>query len=141
MAETLEVTYRQLEAKLAQRVGAMYVNCLGHEPHQVSCQLAEKTVAIVIQGAITKPEQLLLKQGKHQLAKQVRYNIQTALQPQLQSLVEEILAVSVIDILSDSNSDTGSTSAIAVLGGVPSITDIAAAPTKPGLELERDGDE
>ena len=140
MAETLEVIYRQLEATLAQRVVAMYLTYLGHKPHQVSCQLVEKTVAIIIQGAITKPEQLLLKQGKQQLAEQVQSNIQIALQPQLRSIVEEIFAVPVIDILCDFNSDPGSTSAIVVLGKSPSAN-ITTASTKLELELERDGDE
>lgn len=142
MAGTLEVTYMQLEAKLSQKIAAMYLTYLGHEPDQVSCRLVEQTIDINIQGSITKPEQLLLQQGKWQLANQVRSNIQTALQPQLRSLVEETFAVPTLEILGDSHSDPDSTSVVVILSRLPSITDLAAvAPTtKPRLEVGRDDD-
>lgn len=140
MGETLKLTYRQLEEMLSQNVRAMYLTQLGHQPRQVACKLVDKTITIFIQGSITKVEELLVKNGKQQLAELVRLQLQKTLQPHLKLLVEEACTVPVIDVLSDS-SNTGNTSIVAILAATPLAQNFSSpTPVKPEKELGEDDD-
>lgn len=139
MVETSELTYRQLEERLSQRVMNTYITLLGHQPRQVSCKLADKTLTIIVEGSITKPEQLLTRQGNQPLAEQVRYNIQKALQSHIKLLVEESFAVPVIDILSSSKPNTNHASIIAILEATPQVqSSYKVVQAKQEKELEKD---
>lgn len=141
MVETSELTYGQLEERLSQRVINTYITLLGHQPRQVSCKLADKTLTIIVEGSITKPEQLIAMQGNQPLAEQVRYNIQKALQSHIQSLIEELFAVPVIDILSRSKPNTSHASIIAILEATPQVqSSYKVLQTKQEKKLEKDGD-
>ncbi len=114
-------TRGQLERSLSQRIQALYRTQLEHQPSRVICQIFDEKVAIILEDAITQPEQILVSNGQEKLAEQVRSGLDEALQPQLKSLIEEILRVPVIDLLSDAKLHTGRTATIAVLGEKPQI--------------------
>lgn len=115
MAETSKLAHGQLEQSLSQKVMLLYLTQLGHEPNKVSCQLVDKTLTIIIEDSITRPEQLLAKSGKRELAEQVRSNIHQALGLHLKSLIEEVVKIPVVDLFSDSAFETSRTSIVAVL--------------------------
>jgi uncharacterized protein YbcI len=75
----------------------------------------------VIEDSITQPEQLLAPEGREELAEKVRSDLDAALQPQLRVLIEEVLEVSVLDLLSDATLETGRTGMIAVLSVAPQV--------------------
>lgn len=115
------VTHKQLEHKLSQRVMDLYLTFLGHQPHKVSCQLVDQTLTIIAEDSITLPEQLLNNSGQADLAKQVRFNIQKAVEVQLKLAIEEVYATTVIDLFSNSALETGRSSIIAILETIPEI--------------------
>jgi uncharacterized protein YbcI len=125
-------TRGQLERTLSQRVQAFYRTQLGHQPSRVQCHIADGKVIIVLEDSITKPEQVLLENGQEQLAEKVRSDLDKALHPQLEALVEEIVGVKVIDILSDATFDTGRSGTIVVLQDAPQLRE--AQPKKPREE-------
>ncbi|MEP0798784.1 DUF2294 domain-containing protein [Funiculus sociatus] len=114
-------TRGQLERTLSQRIQSLYRTQLGHQPSQVSCQIFDEKLAIILENSITQPEQLLAQNGQEELAEQVRSDLKKALQPQLKSLIEEVLGVSVIDLLSDAKIETGRTGTIVVLSSAPQV--------------------
>lgn len=111
----------QLQQVLSQRIQALYRNQLGHQPRTVTCQLFEEKLAIVIEGSLTKSEQLLLKSGQGELVQEMRSDLEVAIQPQIKKLIEEVMNVPVIDLLSDATLETGRTGAIAVLATTPQL--------------------
>lgn len=134
MLERSQLTLRQLEHSISQRIMSLYLTHLGHQPQKVSCQLVDKTVTIIVEDSITLPEQLLHNTGQENLAKQVRSNIQKAVEVHLKSVIEEVYATTVIELFSNFTFDTGHTSIVAILATVPDIV------TKQQTELVRDND-
>lgn len=119
--EKVQPPHAQLEQSLSQRVMALYITQLGHQPSKVSCQLIEKMVKIIVENPVTQPERLLAESGKQEFAERVRFNIHKAFQPQLKALIEEVLKVSVIDLWGESKAQTGYTTVIAVLAAIPKV--------------------
>lgn len=118
----------QLQQVLSQRIQALYRDRLGHQPTKVTCQLFDDKLAIVIEGSVTRSEQLLLKKGQSELAEQVHSDLDEAIQPQLEQLIAEAMNVPAIDLLSDSTLETGRTGIIAVLAAVPQLASPCSTP-------------
>ncbi len=114
-------TRGQLERNLSQRIQAFYRQQLGHQPSKVTCQLFDNKLAIILENAITPAEQILVQEGQENLADQVRSSLEEATHPQLQEIVEEILSVTVADMLSDSTLETGRSGIIAILNDAPKV--------------------
>lgn len=120
MADNI-LTRGQLERKLSQAIQSLYRRHLGHQPSKISCQLFSSKLAVIMEDSITSTEQILMAQGKNELAEEVRSNLENALQPELKQLIEEITEVQVVDILSDATLDTGRTGIIVVLDETPQL--------------------
>ena len=116
-------TRGQLERTLSQRIQALYRNQLGHRLGEVDCQIFDHKIAIVLENSITQPEQLLVNSGKEELVEQIHSKLNEAIQPQLKELIEDVVGVSVIDLLSDATLATERTGMIAVLSGLPTVRD------------------
>lgn len=135
--ETSQLTRKQIERLLAQRIQALYRTCLEHQPAKVSCQLFDEKLAIVIEGSVTPAEQLLVNNGNEELASKVRFDLYKAFQPHMKALIQEVMGVSVVELLSDATLKTGRLGAIAVLEQVPqfrhcdSIPKVNKAPLSP----------
>ena len=121
MVTTPPPTRGQIERTVSQRIHALYRDSLGHKPSKVTCQLLDDKLTIIVEDSITTAEQVLIKEGQGELAQQVRSGLDDATKPQLKELIEEILAVSVTDLLSDATLDTGRTGIIAVLDPIPQV--------------------
>jgi uncharacterized protein YbcI len=115
------LTRGQLERTLSQQIQALYRTQLEHQPSKVTCQIFDEKIAIILEGSITQPEQLLFKTGQEELAEQVRSELDEAIQPQLKALIEQVVGVPVIDLLSDAKLETGRTGTIAILAATPQV--------------------
>jgi uncharacterized protein YbcI len=118
---TTTPTRGQIERMLAQRIQAFYREHLGHQPSKVTCQLSEQNVVVLLEDSITQPEKLLAQTGRQELAEQVHSDLDEAIQPKLKQLIEEILHVSVVDLLSDARLETRRTGIIALLTAAPNV--------------------
>lgn len=121
-------TVGQLERELSQRLQALYRDQLGQRPSKATCQVFDTKLAIVLEGSVTQPEQLLAEEGQKDLAKQVRADLDQALRPQIKQLIEEVLQVDVLDLLSDAALDTGRTGIIAILSRTPDVRNPESIP-------------
>ncbi|XGV97267.1 MAG: DUF2294 domain-containing protein [Leptolyngbya sp. BL-A-14] len=122
MTDTLP-TRGQLERSLSQRIQALYRNQLGHRLSAIDCELLGTKIAIVLEKSITQPEQLLANQGKDELVAQLHSELDEAIQPHLKALIEEVVGVSVVDLLSDATFETERTGIIAILAEAPQLRD------------------
>lgn len=121
-------TVGQVEREISQKLQALYKKHLGHQPSKVTCQLFGARLAVVLENSVTPPEQLLAKEGQMELAEKVRDDLNTAMQPQIRSLISDILGVEALDILSDATLSTGRTGIIVVLSDVPTVRNPEAIP-------------
>lgn len=121
-------TRGQLERAISQDIQALYREHLGHQPSKISCQFFDAKLAIIIEDSITNAEQILLEEGKSDLAEKVRSNLDSAIQPELTKLIEKIAKVKVVDILSDATLQTGRTGIIAVLSETPKVRNPESIP-------------
>lgn len=119
--DTTKPTRGQLERVVSQRLQALYRETLGHQPGNIICQLFDQTLAVVIENSITPPEKILASNGHLDLAEQVHSGLSKALKPKIKQLLEDILQVSVIDLMSDATLETGRTGAIAILSATPQV--------------------
>lgn len=133
---TVVPTCGQLERTLSQRIQALYRDQLGHRLGKVTCQLFETKLAIVIEDSITQPEQVLAQEGQSNLAKEVHARLDHVIQPQLKTLIEQVLEVNVIDVLSDAAFETGRTGIIAVLTETPDVRNPMSIPKSRKGEAE-----
>ena len=117
-------TRGQLERTLSQRIQALYRNQLEHQPSRVTCQLFDEKLAIILEDSITQPEQLLVNNGQTELAEKVRAELDDVLQPQLKELIEEIVGVTVVDILSNAKLETGRTATVVILANPPQVRNL-----------------
>lgn len=117
-------TRGQLERTLSQRIQALYRNQLEHQPSRVTCQLFDEKLAIILEDSITQPEQLLVNNGQTELAEKVRAELDDVLQPQLKELIEEIVGVSVVDLLTNAKLETGRTATVVILANPPQVRNL-----------------
>lgn len=122
------LTRGQLERKLSQAIQAFYREHLGHQPSRVICQLFEAKLAVIVENSITNAEQILIDEGKNDLAEKVRSNLDDVLKPRLMKLIETTTEMKVLDILSDATIDTGRTGVIAVFQSTPQVLNPSTIP-------------
>ena len=121
-------TRGQLERELSQKIQAFYRSQLGHRPSKVTCQIFDTKLAVIIEDSITSAEQVLVDEGKSDLAKKVRSNLGDAIKPDLTKLIEEITKVEVVDMLTDATLETGRTGLIIVLSQTPKVRNLEKLP-------------
>ena len=114
-------TRGQLERSVAQTIQGFYRRQLGHQPSKVTCQFFDTKLVIILEDSITNAEQILIEEGKEELAEEVRSNLDDAIQPELKQLIEEIIQVKIIDLLNDVTFNTGRAGIIAILSEIPKV--------------------
>lgn len=112
-------TRGQIERTLSQRIQSLYRSQLEHTPSRVVCQIFDGKIAIILEDSITQPEQVLVDNGQQELAEKVRSELDEALQPQLKALIEEVVGISVLDLLSNAKLETGRSATIVILADSP----------------------
>lgn len=137
MTTTSTPTRGQIQRTLAQRIQALYRDQLGHQPSKVTCQLSDQSLTIILEDSITQPEQLLAQTGREKLAEQVRSDLDEAIKPLLQKLIEDTLNVNVVELLSDATLETGRTGIIALLTDIPNIRNSPVTPKDKKKTLDK----
>ncbi|HEY9887765.1 MAG TPA: DUF2294 domain-containing protein [Candidatus Obscuribacterales bacterium] len=123
-------TRGQLERSLSQKVQKFYREQLGHSTGQVTCQLNDDKLTIIVESSLTQPEQLLLKECDIQKVEQIRSDLDGAVRPKLIQLVEEVLERQVIDLMSDTTLETGRTGFVIILSDEPQMRETAETSLK-----------
>lgn len=108
------IKFNQIKSLLSQRIEDIYQQQLDHKIDTISYKLFDNTLVIILEGIITSPEKLLQDNDYLCLAKQVRKAVDHVIHPQIQSIIEEVLDVKVIDFLSDTTINNNLTGAIAI---------------------------
>lgn len=119
MAGKTPPDYTQLEQSLSMQILALYREQLAHLPSNVSCRLSDKTLTIIVDDPTTPPERILLEGHKKELAEQVGWNLYKAIEPQIKTLIEAVLGVSVVDMIASFSIESLHTSIMVVLDAVP----------------------
>ncbi|MEC4804837.1 MAG: DUF2294 domain-containing protein [Jaaginema sp. PMC 1079.18] len=114
-------TRGQLERQISQKIQGFYRDKLGHQPSKVTCQIFDTKIAIVLEDSVTPTEQILNKEGREDLAEQVRSSLDEATRPPLKKLIQDVVGIKILDLLSDATVDTGRTGIIAILEDVPDV--------------------
>ncbi|MBE9041954.1 DUF2294 domain-containing protein [Oscillatoriales cyanobacterium LEGE 11467] len=118
---TLQLTRGQIERTLSQRIQALYRERLGHQPSKVTCELFDEKLTILLENSITPAEQLLLEEGKEESVEHLRSDLDEVIQPYIKTTIEEVLGISVLDLLSDATLETGRMGLIVILESAPSF--------------------
>jgi uncharacterized protein YbcI len=121
-------TRGQTERTLTQRIQNLYQDKLGQRPEKIICQFFDEKLAIVLEKSLTRCEQLLLDSGREEFASNLRSQLNAALKPQLIELIQQVLGVSIIALLSDTDLKSGTSGMIFVLEDVPQIRDLESIP-------------
>ncbi|HEY9294944.1 MAG TPA: DUF2294 domain-containing protein, partial [Phormidium sp.] len=125
--DTQAPTRGQLERLLSQRIQALYRTHLEHKPSKIDCQINEDKIIIVLNDSFTKAEKLLAENGQEGLAEQVHAELDEVILPLLKALIEEVLEISVLDLLSNAKLKTGRSGTIALLASTPQFRAPASA--------------
>lgn len=112
---SLKSPVRSPKQELGARVQAVYAEQLHHQPQIIGSNIFDRQLAVMLEDAVTKPEQLLIDHGHVALARQVRDSINDILYPKLSHVIEEVLGVAVVYLLVATQLETGFTSVTAVL--------------------------
>lgn len=123
---------KPLKALLSQRIKALYEQQLQHQLDEINFKLSEKNLIIIMEGTLTKPEQILVERDRVELAQQMRTVLNKVIQPQIRQVIEEVMDVTVVDFLSDTTTETGRTGAIAVFGFKPNPKALSLVNLKEG---------
>ncbi|MBD2041494.1 DUF2294 domain-containing protein [Microcoleus sp. FACHB-672] len=125
--DTQPATRGQLERLLSQRIQALYRTQLEHKPSKIDCEICDDKIIIVLDDSFTKAEKLLAENGQEGLAEQVHTELDEVILPLLKALIEEVLQISVLDLLSNAKLETGRSGTIALLASAPQFRSPASA--------------
>lgn len=121
MTESRNLTRGQMERKLSQDIQKLYRQELGHQPGKINCHISNEQICIVVEESLTQPENLLKNSGQKDLSQEIRTNLDEAIQPQLKQLIQNELDIKVLDVLVDTELDTGRSGIILVLESAPQL--------------------
>ncbi len=107
--------YQQLDKIISERIKELYSRELGHQLEQITYQVFDQTLVILLEGVVTQPEQILNQQDQKELLLKVRSVLDQVIQPQIQQLIEEVMEGKVTDLLYDTTLKTGRTGMIAMI--------------------------
>ncbi|MEQ9232614.1 DUF2294 domain-containing protein [Coleofasciculus sp. E2-BRE-01] len=124
-------TRGQLERRLSQAIQSLYREQLGHQPSKITSSIEGNRVTLILEDAVTQPEQLLANQGEEALTQQVRSDLNAAIKPLLRERIQDVLAVEVVDLLSDTTLETKRLGIIAVLADNPQLRCSGSASKQP----------
>lgn len=110
-----KLKFNKIKYLLSEKIKNIYQEQLEHDLDSISYKLFDRTLVVILEGAITSPEKLLKDNDHLFLAKQVRTAIEDVIHPQIKDTIEEVMDVQVTDFMSDTTIDNNITGAIAIL--------------------------
>ncbi|NEP18170.1 MAG: DUF2294 domain-containing protein [Leptolyngbya sp. SIO4C1] len=130
-------TAGELERLLSQSIQSFYREAFGQKPKRIICHLFSRELAVVAEGTPTKLEQFLKLNEFGPFAQQLRLDLDQLTKPRLISLIEEILAVPVIELLVSTGLESGYTGMLAVLAETPPVRNPDLIPKTPAYQQLR----
>lgn len=121
-------TIGQLEREITQRLSSLYYETLGQRPSQIICHFFDTELVISLENSVTQTERILMYEGYENLAEQVRSSLYKIIKPQLQTLIEEVIGNSIVDLMINTNLVTGRTGIIIVLKQLPDVRNPESIP-------------
>lgn len=121
MMNNPNLTQGQMERKLSQDIQKLYRQELGHQPGKINCHISSERICVVVEENLTQPENLLKNSGQQNLSQEIRAQLDEAIQPKLKQLIENELSIKVLDVLMDTELDTGRSGMIFVLESAPQL--------------------
>ncbi|MGF1491237.1 MAG: DUF2294 domain-containing protein [Microcoleaceae cyanobacterium] len=113
-ASSKPIQSEELQCLLVSQIQELYERQLGHQLSEITCNVFDNTLVIVMEGIVTRSEQLLAESNRQELAKKVRAILDQITRPQIKQLIEEIMSVTVVDFLCDTRVETDRAGAMAV---------------------------
>lgn len=110
---------QRLKCLLIDRIQELYQTQLEHQLSTISCQVFDNVLVIIMEGSLTKPEQLLKQCDRQELVAQIRTILNRLIQPQIRAAIEDITQSTIIDFFYDTTIDTERTGAIAIFELAP----------------------
>ncbi|MEH2033144.1 MAG: DUF2294 domain-containing protein [Nostoc sp.] len=117
----VQANIEQLEKEISQQIVKLYDDRLGKSPSQIICHFFDTEIVISLENSVTQAEQTLLKGGYASLAEQVRLYLEKITNPELKSLIEEIIGKPVLDLMTNTNLATGRTGIIVIFNQLPEV--------------------
>lgn len=126
-----------LSQSLGQEIQQLYRTHLGHHPSKITCQSFEGKLAILLEDALTPPEQLLFSQGQIELVRQIRECLHEILRPRIKALIQEVMDVTVVDLLTATQLETGRVSFMVVLSSQDTASPKPNSPAEKEWQVEQ----
>ena len=136
MTQDAARTAGQVEREITQALNGLYRKELGHQPGKITCQLFETKAVLVIEDALSRPEQLLLSKGDSDVALQAHEELLEVLKGMASRCIAQATKMSVVDILLDSNVETSRMGLIAMLEKAPEVRNPNAIPKNPAASKD-----
>ena len=121
MTENDRLTRGQMQRNLEQKIQNLYRQELGHQPKKVNCTISDEKISIVLENSVTQPENLLNESNQNNLSKDIRFELDEAIQPKLKQLVEDEVGIEVVDVLMDTELETERSGVILILASSPNL--------------------
>ncbi len=116
-----EPTIGQLEREISNRIRSLYNAQLGQRIGKIICHFFDTQLAITIENSVTFAEKTLLDSGNNILAEQVRFDLDKIIKPLLKNTIEEVIHISVLELMSSTSLASGRTGIIAILSQLPMV--------------------
>lgn len=126
-----------LSHSLSQEIQHLYRAHLGHHLSKITCQSFEGKLAILLEDALTPPEQLLFSQGQTELVRQIRDCLHEILRPRIKALIQEVTGVTVIDLLTATQLETGRVSFVVILSSQDATSPESSSPAEMERQVEQ----
>lgn len=115
-------TNGQLERDLSQKIYKLYRQELEHSPQKITCTLFNDRLVIVIEKATTSVEKTLIDEGcEYEIVEKIDSAVNEAIKSKLETLIKEVLAIEVDDVLLDSSLESERTGVIVTLTQAPLV--------------------
>ena len=115
-------TCGQLERDLSQQIWKLYRDKLQCFPTKITCKLFNNCLAIVVEDARTTIEKILVENYQEsEIVRDMNSAINNAVKSEFKTIVREILAVEVNEIMFDSSFESKYVGAVVVLNQPPQV--------------------
>ncbi len=94
---------------------------MGQRIGKIICHFFDTQLAITIENSVTFAEKTLLDSGNNILAEQVRFDLDKIIKPLLKNTIEEVIHISVLELMSSTSLASGRTGIIAILSQLPMV--------------------
>ena len=109
-----QVSKKEIEKLLFQKIRDIYINKLEHNLDSIYYKQFDRTLILILEGSVTSTEIILDNSECKPLARQLRTAIDKIVQPQIKTIIEQVMGVKIIDFFIDTTISNNLTGAIAI---------------------------